>query len=137
MTFSSTDIVPPKRMSIGGGKEFLVVNRAMTAANDAGDQILNNMGGRCQFSVKFDTTAKTAEQHGFCAYEDKDGHQIFEKCDFVPGSPNTCTLTGGTGKFEGLQASVVITATPVKTTFDGIGQIVGHKKGTYKTVKTP
>ena len=53
-----------------------------------------------------------------------------------PGAPNKCKLTGGTGKFEGLQADIVITASPVKTTYDGIALIIGHKKGTYKIVKT-
>ena len=137
VTFSATDIPPAKRMPIGGGKEFAVVVRAMAASNDTGNPILNNMGGRCQFSLLFDTAARTVEQHGFCTYEDNDGHQIFEQCDFVPGAPNICKLTGGTGKFEGLQGSVVITGGPVKSTFDGINQIVGHKKGTYKIIKTP
>jgi hypothetical protein len=123
-------------MPIGGGKEFAVVVRAMVASNDAGNPVLNNMGGRCQFNLLFDTVARTVEQHGFCTYEDSDGHQIFEQCDFVPGAPNQCKLNGGTGKFEGLQDSVVITASPVKTGVDGIVQIVGHKKGTYKIIST-
>ena len=75
------------------------------------------------------------EQHGFCTYVDNDGDQIFEQCDFLPGSPN-CKLTGGTGKFEGLEASVVITAAPVKSNYEGILQIIGQKKGSYKIVKT-
>jgi hypothetical protein len=55
----------------------------------------------------------------------------FEKCDFLPGQPNTCELTGGTGKFQGLQASIIITSMPVKSTYEGTLQIVGHKNGTY------
>jgi hypothetical protein len=62
--------------------------------------------------------------------------QIFEQCDFMPGTPNKCKLTGGTGKFEGLQADIIITAASVKTNYDGIALIIGHKKGTYKIVKT-
>ena len=27
-------------------------------------------------------------------------------------------------------------ADPLKSNFDGIGQVIGHKKGTYKIVKT-
>jgi hypothetical protein len=57
-------------------------------------------------------------------------------CDFLPGKPNICELTGGTGKFRGLQASIVITSTLVKSTYEGTQQLVGHKNGTYKIVKT-
>jgi hypothetical protein len=59
-----------------------------------------------------------------------------EQCDFPPGAPNNCKLTGGTGKFENLQAALIITSNVVKSDYDGIGQVVGHKKGTYKIVKT-
>ncbi len=136
VTFTATQISPVKPMPIGNGKEFVVINQAMTASNDAGNPILHNMGGRCLFSRLTDPSAKTAEMHGFCNYVDKDGDQIFEKCDFLPGAPNNCNVVGGTGKFENLQASLVITVTPLKSNFDGIGQVVGNKKGTYKLVKT-
>ena len=136
VTFTATQISPAKPMPIGAGKEFMVLNMAMTASNDAGNPVLHKMAGRCQFARTVDTSAKTTEQHGFCTYADNDGDQIFEQCDFVPGAPNNCKLTGGTGKFEGLQASVVITATPVKSNYEGVAQIVGQKKGSYKIVKT-
>jgi hypothetical protein len=38
--------------------------------------------------------------HGYCAYTDADNDQIFEKCDFLPGKPNTCELAGGTKVYE-------------------------------------
>jgi hypothetical protein len=135
VSFTATQVPPAKPMPIGGGKEFTVLNLAMTASNDAGNPILNNMGGRCQFSRTVDAKAKTMEQHGFCTYADNEGDQIFEQCDFVPGAPNNCKLTGGTGKFDGLQADLVITAAPVKSNYDGIALVMGHKKGTYKLVK--
>jgi hypothetical protein len=136
VTFTATLIPPLKPMPIGGGKEFVVVNQAMAASNDAGNPVLNNMGGRCQFTRLTDPSAKTVELHGFCTYADNEGDQIFEQCDFLPGAPNNCRLTGGTGKFESLQASLIITASVVKSDYDGIGQVVGHKKGTYKIIKT-
>jgi hypothetical protein len=135
VTFTATQIPPAKPMPIGAGKEFTVINMAMTASNDAGNPVLHNMGGRCQFARTTDTSAKTTEQHGFCTYADNDGDQIFEQCDFLPGSPNNCKLTGGTGKFEGLEASLVITAGLVKSNYEGIVQIIGQKKGSYKIVK--
>ena len=136
VTFTATQIPPPKPMPIGDGKEFVVINQAMAASNDAGNPVLHNMAGRCQLSFLSDPSAKTVEMHGFCTYADKEGDQIFEQCDFLPGAPNNCRLTGGTGKFESLQAELIITASVVKSDYDGIGQVVGHKKGTYKIIKT-
>ncbi len=136
VTFTATPIPPPKPMPVGGGREFDLLNQAMTATNDAGNPVLNRMGGRCQFSRLRDTSAKTVELRGFCTYVDKDGDQTFERCDFLPGQPNNCKITGGTGKFEGLQADLVITVEPLKSNFEGIGQVVGFKKGTYKFTKT-
>ncbi|VIO73309.1 hypothetical protein CI1B_49140 [Bradyrhizobium ivorense] len=123
-------------MPIGGSKEFDLLHQAMAATNDAGNPVLNNMGGRCQFSRLRDTSAKTVEVHGFCTYVDKDGDQTFEQCDFLPGQPNKCKIIGGTGKFEGLQAELIITIEPLKSNFEGISQVIGHKKGTYKLAKT-
>src|SRR6478736_6806768 len=74
-----------------------------------------------------DPSAKTAEIRGFCTYVDKDGDQLFEQCDWMPASPNNCNITGGTGKFEGLQAALVVTIDPLKSNFDGISQVIGHK----------
>lgn len=136
VTFTATSISPAKPMPVGGGREFDLMNQAMTATNDAGNPILNNMGGRCQFSRLRDPAAKTMELRGFCNYVDKDGDQTFEQCDFLPGQPNKCRITGGTGKFEGLQAELLITVQPMKTNFEGISQVVGYKKGTYKFAKT-
>jgi hypothetical protein len=136
VTFTATQITPAKPMPIGGGKEYTLVDMAMTASNDAGNPILNKMGGHCLFNRTVDTSAKTIEQHGFCTYGDSDGDQIFEKCDFVPGTANICKLTGGTGKFDGLQADLVITAGPLKSNYEGIAQVIGQKKGNYKIVKT-
>jgi hypothetical protein len=136
VTFTAAQTPPANPMSIGDGKQYVQVNYIMSASNDQGNAVLNNMGGRCQLNRLIDTSAKTTETHGFCAYTDADNDQIFEKCDFLPGKPNTCELTGGTGKFQGLQASITITSTPVKSTYEGAQQIVGHKNGTYKIVKT-
>jgi hypothetical protein len=134
--FTATPIPAPKAMPIGGGREFALVNQAMAASNEVGNPVLNNMGGRCQLSRLTNPSAKTVEIHGFCTYVDKDGDQTFEQCDWMPGAPNDCKITGGTGKFEGLEATLVITIDPLKSNFDGISQVIGHKKGTYKFVKT-
>jgi hypothetical protein len=132
VTYAATIVPPVKPMDIGEGKQYLAVNMIMSASNDQGNPILNNMGGRCQLTRLIDGT-KSVETHGYCTYTDNDNDLIFEKCDFLPGKPNNCVLTGGTGKFQGLQASIVITTTPVKSTYEGAFQSVGHKNGTYQS----
>src|SRR5215510_2825143 len=68
VTFTATPIPPPKPMQVGDGKEFALLNQAMAASNDAGNPVLHNMAGRCQLTRLIDTSAKTAEIHGFCTY---------------------------------------------------------------------
>lgn len=136
VTFTGTQVGPMKPMPIGDGKEFTLIDWAMTASNDAGNPILHKMGGRCAFTRTTDTSTKKFEQHGYCTYADNEGDQIFEQCDSAVGGPTKCKLTGGTGKFNGLQAEMDITAAPLKSNYDGIAQLMGQKKGAYKIVKT-
>jgi hypothetical protein len=114
VTFAATAVPPVSPMPIGDGKQYLQVNMIMSASNDQGSPILNNMGGRCQLTRLMDN-GKIVENHGYCTYTDADD-QIFEKCDWSagqalpPGATLRCTLTGGTGKFAGLQAPLVISS---------------------------
>jgi len=141
VTFTATQEPAVKPMTIGDGTQYVQINLIMLAVNDQGNPILNNMGGRCQLTRLIEG-GKPTEQHGYCTYSDADNDQIFEKCDVArgqalpAGATNMCELTGGTGKFQGLQASVAITSIPVKSTYEGALQIIGHKNGTYKIVKT-
>jgi hypothetical protein len=45
VTFTATLIPALKPMPIGAGKEFVLLNRAMTASNDAGNPVLNKQRG--------------------------------------------------------------------------------------------
>jgi hypothetical protein len=136
VTFTATNTNVLKPMPIGSGKEFVVINQSMAAINAAGNPVLNNMGGRCQVTRMGDVGGKPPfEIRGWCTYADKDGDQIFEQCAMLPDSPK-CTLKGGTGKFEGIQADLQITVGPIKSTYDGITQGIGTKKGTYQIPKS-
>jgi hypothetical protein len=131
VTYTATNNNVLKPMPIAGGKQFVVNNLSMTAVNATGNAVLDNMGGRCQFTNITDSAAKTSETQGWCTYADKDGDQIFEHCDL----PKGCTLNGGTGKFQGIQADLQITGAPIKGTYEGVYQIIGTKKGTYRISK--
>jgi hypothetical protein len=60
-----------KPMDIGEGKQI------MSASNDQGNPILNNMGGRCQLLRLMDN-GEVVANHGYCTYTDADNDQ---KCD--------------------------------------------------------
>jgi len=109
-------------MSIGDGKQYVAQNLIMSASNDQGNAVLNNMGGRCQMNRLIDTVAKIVEAHGYCAYTGADNDQIFE--------------ADGRHRQIPRSARIIITSVPVKSTYDGTLQAVGHKNGTYKIVKT-
>lgn len=137
VTFTATNTNVLKPMPIAGGKEFVVINQSMAAVNAAANPILNDMGGRCQLTRTDDAGGTSRfEIYGWCTYADKDGDQIFEECVILPNSPR-CVLRGGTGKFEGIQADLEITTSPIKSTYDGITQAIGTKKGTYQISKSP
>jgi hypothetical protein len=141
VTFTTAAVPPIGPMPIGEGRQYVQANLIMTAFNNQGNPILNNMGGRCQLTRLMEGS-KIVEQHGYCTYTDADNDQIFEKCDVTAGqalpagATNLCTLTGGTGKFQGLQASLVIDSMQIKGTYEGAFQGIGHKNGTYKILKT-
>ena len=141
VTFTTAAVPPVKLMDVGNGEQYMQVNLIMAATNDQGNPILNNMAGRCQLT-RLLANGKQVESHGYCTYSDNDGDLIFEKCDISAGSVapagavNLCQLTGGTGKFAGLQASLVITSTPPLKSPNDTFQSVGHKTGTYKITKT-
>jgi len=72
VTFTATQVPAVNPMPIGEGKQYLSQNFIMSASNDQGNAVLNNMGGRCQMNRLIDTVAKTVEAHGYCAYTDAD-----------------------------------------------------------------
>lgn len=58
-------------MPTADGKQYVQTDSIMTAKNDQGNPILNNMGGRCQLSRLLDPATKNMEVHGYCTYSDK------------------------------------------------------------------
>ena len=67
--------------------------------------------------------ARHAREHGAAA-----GHGCL--ANLVQGT--VCKIL----KFESLQGALIIAVSAIKSNYDGIGQGVGHKNGTYKIVKT-
>ena len=83
VTFTTAAVPPVKSMDVGNGQQYTQVNLIMTATNDQGNPILNNMAGRCQLT-RLVEGGKQIESHGYCTYSDNDGDLIFEKCDIGP-----------------------------------------------------
>ncbi len=57
VTFTATQVPPVAPMPIGDGKQYLQVNYIMSASNDQGNAVLNNMGGRCQLNRLIDASS--------------------------------------------------------------------------------
>jgi hypothetical protein len=75
-------------MPIGDGKQYLQVNYIMSASNDQGNAVLNNMGGRCQLNRLIDaSSAKPVESHGYCTYTDADNDQSLKNATCCPANP--------------------------------------------------
>jgi hypothetical protein len=140
ITYTAVNPAPSKAVSVGD-RDVIVSSIIMTAVNDEGNPLLNNMAGRCNFMSETNKTAKTIEAHGFCNYADKAGDQVFE--EFMTNGPAKLGTPliykgkwlGGTGKFEGLSGEFEIHPTPVLVT-ENLVQATGKKIGTYHIAKT-
>jgi hypothetical protein len=93
-TLTNCCMLTSSALGIFMGSNGSEVRMSVRILDDSGGE----MGGRCQFNRLLDTSAKPVEAHGYCTYTDADNDQIFEKCDFLPGQPNTCELTGIMGR---------------------------------------
>ena len=73
--------------------------------NDAGSGMMHNGEGQCFFG--WDMVTKT--NRGYCAWGDPDGDRIFTSFTGKIGGPGLDhginTITGGTGKYEGITGS--------------------------------
>jgi hypothetical protein len=50
VTFTATQVPPVNPMLVGEGKQYVAQNLIMSASNDQGNAVLNNMGSRCQIN---------------------------------------------------------------------------------------
>jgi hypothetical protein len=140
ITYTAVNPAPSKAVSVGD-RDVVVSSTIMTAVNDGGTALLNNMAGRCNFMTETNKAAKTYETHGFCNYADKAGDQVFE--EFMTNGPAKLGTPavykgkwlGGTGKFEGLGGEFEIHPTPVLVS-ENLVQATGKKIGTYHITKT-
>jgi len=51
VTFTATQVPPVNPMLIGEGKQYVAQNLIMSASNDQGNAVLNNIAGRCQMNL--------------------------------------------------------------------------------------
>lgn len=96
---------------------------------------MNNTTGRCLAPEVAENATGASVTNGFCTYIDADGDKIFEEFEIERDSLNaeatgSATLTGGTGKYEGISGDLTHTRMlllpgPKEGVFPGIGTITG------------
>jgi hypothetical protein len=100
-----------------------------------GEGVLNNTTGRCLALEVADNATGASTTNGFCTFVDANGDKIFEEFEISRDSlsgeaSGTGTITGGTGRYEGISGEVTHTRTlllpgPKEGVFPGIGTITG------------
>jgi hypothetical protein len=128
-TVSYTSIqIGTNSLDPGDGKSPYTREWSIVATNDAGSGLFHNMSAKC-FGV-----GVAGGITGYCLYVDKDGDKFLEPIYREPGaSKGTATLTGGTGKFKGIEGSLEF---QIATLFPAVSQgqfnHTGRKTGSYK-----
>ncbi len=140
ITYTGVNTTPMKPVPYGKDREAIAGVSLMTAVNDAGGGLLHNVAGRCLVVTLIDRAAKTQEMHGYCAYADRAGDQVFEEV-MTPaptglGQPARWVgkWTGGTGKYAGLSGEFEVTNSG-NIGPDGVFQGAGKKTGSYRIEK--
>jgi len=96
----------------------------LVATNDAGAVFMNNMVGNCaSFTLQ---GGEALQALGACAYEDKDGDQLYETYKSTTQGKGSLAFIDGTGKFGGIHCEGEYTT--VGWARQGAGG-VGKKKG--------
>jgi len=140
ITYTGVNPSPVKPVPFGKDREAIVGVSLMTAVNDAGSGLLNNMAGRCILLTVIDRAAKTQDVHGYCSYADRAGDQVFEEVSTPTptglGQPARFAgkWTGGTGKYAGLTGEFEITNSG-NVAPEGLYQAAGKKTGSYRLDK--
>jgi len=129
-TFTATYTVAgttPASYDTGGGKWAYIFDSRLITINDAGSGLFNNMSGHCIGS------GMVGSLTGYCLFADIDGDKFVELINRAPGAPKGAgTLTGGTGKYKGIEGSLEFQDAPLADTAPGQGNHIGKKKGSYK-----
>lgn len=92
---------------------------------------LPNLGGQCVVLNSENKTSGEFAQSGDCVFRDIDGDAMYEH--FVNAGPGRiATITGGTGKFNGISGELEIEGHYYASPKQGIDQGIGVKKGTLR-----
>jgi hypothetical protein len=117
----------PAGFDTGGGKWAFIFDTRLITTNDAGSGLFHNMSGHCIGSGIGDSNT------GYCLFTDKDGDKFVEPINRQAGATKgTATLTGGTGKYKGIEGSLEFQTVPLAETAPGHYNNIGKKKGSYK-----
>lgn len=134
-----TDTTTGKGLDLGGNRVLYALDSVLVArgADGAGDGgVLDGMTGHCLGLEEVESDTGAGTLNGHCTYTDADGDKIFEALRIERPSggeeaSGKATLTGGTGKFEGIRGEVTHTRRLLPSPTDGVYPGIGRITGSY------
>jgi hypothetical protein len=130
----ATDATTAKALELGNDRTLYVLDSVLVVQGDDPNGLLHNMTGQCYALEEVVNGTGAGMATGHCTYTDGDGDKIFETLKLGRASgkdeaSGKSTLTGGTGKFQGISGEVTHTrrllASPAEGVYPGVGRLSG------------
>jgi hypothetical protein len=128
-----TDVTTAESIETAGDQTVFSLDQLVVLT---GMSVLNDTTGRCLALEVAENANGASVSRGYCTFVDAAGDKIFEEFEIARDSLNgeasgPGTITGGTGKYEGISGEVTHTRTlllpgPGDGVFPGIGHITGN-----------
>ena len=117
---------PYTLLEVGEDEWAWISNFTLVIWNNAGEGIYHDMTGDC-----IEIGGPERQTSGYCTYTDADGDKIFEAYTEEEEGKGHDTLTGGTGKYAGLQGGGKYEYAFTPDTPEGTFHGYGHTEGSY------
>jgi hypothetical protein len=136
-TGTTTYYVTSKVLPVGQGIIYMSYEAIGTNVSDTGGGLFHNATARVLGGINIEKGV-WKDERGWGVYNLQNGDKVFFKFTAVgeakPGgaglAKGTATITGGTGKAAGIQGSIELNRTIVRSAIEGVGQ--SYSKDTIK-----
>lgn len=135
LTYYFANVTPANITPVPGGDNRTAVVNVNVAwlVNSAGSGFGHLMTGHCMNQQRSEGGV-VVESHGNCVYTDREGDQLFERTDRMPGDTfTTGQWIGGTGKYAGVSSTFEIRGVAIEAGRSELGyrMTLGVKTGHY------
>ncbi|MGE0023089.1 MAG: hypothetical protein AB7S70_05585 [Hyphomicrobium sp.] len=109
----------------GGGATGTIVDTTGITRNVKGEGPFHDLSVRCLYHVS--AVGEALRYNGSCVETDKDGDKVFSTFD-----DTSHTLTGGTGKYEGITGTAAYAVKELHETVGGRPAVIVNHKATWE-----